>query len=465
MTTGKHAIVMGASMAGLVTARALSNHFDRVTVVERDVLPTEVQARKGVPQGNHAHGLLATGYRVLDAYYPELFDEIVAKGGQRGDITGDFLWYQYGGWKLRAESGLGGILMSRQLLEATVRAHTKALGNVEFLEGVDCELPEHRDGRVVGLNIRRRDAEREELLEADFVVDATGRGSQSPKWLESWGYGKVDESLIEINVGYATAVFEKCPGDLFGSRGGAIIAGTVPQATRFAAILAMEGDRWMITLVGALADYPPTDIDGWMEFARGLPTDDLVNMLAGREPIGEIVSYRYPANRRRHYEKLARFPEGYLVLGDALCSFNPVYGQGMSVAMLEGQALDGLLAEGRDGLARRFFARAKKLTESPWTIATGEDLKYPQVQGKRPPGFKAVNAYMARAHKAARRDPVVLRRFFEVANLLAPPTAMMSPKIAWRVALGGRGKEQALPVLPGQPAPEKAEERESAGVA
>ena len=115
MTTGKHAIVMGASMAGLVTARALSNHFDRVTVVERDVLPTEVQARKGVPQGNHAHGLLATGYRVLDAYYPELFDEIVAKGGQRGDITGDFLWYQYGGWKLRAESGLGGLRIVNDL--------------------------------------------------------------------------------------------------------------------------------------------------------------------------------------------------------------------------------------------------------------------------------------------------------------------------------------------------------------
>jgi 2-polyprenyl-6-methoxyphenol hydroxylase-like FAD-dependent oxidoreductase len=168
-------------------------------------------------------------------------------------------------------------------------------------------------------------------------------------------------------------------------------------------------------------------------------------MLEGREPIGEIVSYRYPANRRRHYEQLTAFPAGYVVLGDAVCSFNPVYGQGMSVAATEAKALDECLAQGRDDVWRRFFARAKKITDSPWTIATGEDLKYPQVEGKRPPGFALVNRYMGRAHQACTKDPVVLTQFFKVANLLAPPTSMMSPRIAWRVALGGRGKPQALP--------------------
>jgi len=463
MAAGRHAIVMGASMAGLGAARALSNHFETVTVVERDILPGAAESRKGVPQGNHAHGLLATGYRVLDAYYPGLFDEVVAGGGMRGDVTGDFLWYQYGGWKLRAETGLAGIISSRVLLESRVRARTKAIANVRFLEGVDCEIPEHADGRVTGLRVTHRGSGAEELLQADLVVDTTGRGSQSPKWLKEWGYGDVPQTDIEINVGYATAVFDRRPGDLYASSG-AIIAGTVPQATRFAAILAMEGDRWMITLAGALGDYPPTDFAGWMDFARALPTTDLVDMLAGREPIGDIISYRYPANRRRHYEHLARFPEGYVVLGDALCSFNPVYGQGMSVALTEAKALDECLAQGLDGVAGRFFARAKKITESPWVIATGEDLKYPQVLGPRPRGFTLVNAYMARAHRAATKDPVVLRRFFEVANLLAPPTAMMSPKIAWRVALGGRGKAQAKPVREGQQ-PAREEAKEPAGVA
>jgi 2-polyprenyl-6-methoxyphenol hydroxylase-like FAD-dependent oxidoreductase len=464
MVVGKHAIVMGASIAGLGTARALSNHFERVTVVERDVLPEGVEARKGVPQGNHAHGLLATGYRVLDAYYPGLFDEIVERGGARGDVTGDFLWYQYGGWKLRTPTGLGGAVVSRQLLEATVRARTKALDNVEFLEGADCEQPEHRGGRVVGVRVTERGTGEERLLEADLVVDATGRGSQSPKWLKEWGYDEVPQTEIAINVGYATGLFERRPGDLYGSSG-AIIAGTVPESTRFAAILGIEGERWMITLAGTLSDYPPTDFASWPDFAKSLPTTDLLDMLRDRQPLSEIVAYRYPANRRRHYEKLARFPEGYVVLGDALCSFNPVYGQGMSVALSEAKALDECLEQGLQGLARRFFPRAHKITDSPWTIATGEDLKYSQVEGKRPAGFKLVNAYMARAHRAARKDPVVLRRFFEVANLLAPPTAMLSPKIAWRVALGGRGTAQELPLVPGQAVESAAEAKEPAGVA
>jgi 2-polyprenyl-6-methoxyphenol hydroxylase-like FAD-dependent oxidoreductase len=431
-------------MAGLLAARALSNHFERVTVVERDSLPTEAEPRKGVPQGNHAHGLLATGYRVMDEYYPGMFDEIVACGGIRGDVTADFLWYQYGHWKLRTKSGLGGIGMSRSLLESGVRRHTKALQNVEFLEGCDCEAPRFSAGRVTGLTVKSRESGQEQVLEADLVVDATGRGSQSQKWLAEWGYPAAPESEVEINVGYATAVFERRAEDLWGAFG-AIIAGTVPEATRFAAILGMENDRWMITLAGAVGDYPPTDFAGWMNYARDLPTTDLVDMLAGREPIGEILSFRYPANRRRHYEKMKDFPVGYVVLGDALCSFNPVYGQGMSVAAAEAKALDDCLAAGVDGLAGRFFPRAKKIVESPWTIATGEDFKYPQVKGKRPPGFKLVNSYMGRAHAACTKDPVVLKQFFKVANLLAPPTSMMSPRIAWRVALGGRGEQQDVP--------------------
>ena len=444
MPNRNHAIVMGASIAGLISARALSNHFQKVTVVERDVLPGEAASRKGVPQGNHAHGLLASGYRVMDAYYPGMFDEIVELGGKRGDITADFLWYQYGAWKLRTKSGLGGIVMSRVLLESAVRRHTKALGNVEFLEDADCEAPVFENGRVTGLRVKDRNSGEERVIEADLVLDATGRGSQSPKWLREWGFGDIAETEIKVDVGYATAVFEQKPGDLYGASG-AIIAGKVPEATRFVAIIGMENDRWMATLAGTVGDYPPTDFAGWMEYARSLPTSDVADMLAGREPIGEIVAYRYPANRRRHYERAERFPEGYLVIGDAVCSFNPVYGQGMSVAATEAKALDECLAAGDQDLAQRFFKRASKIADSPWTIATGEDLKYPQVEGKRPPGFKLVNRYMERAHAACAKDPVVLRRFFDVANLLAPPTSMMSPKVAWRVALGGRGKAQKTP--------------------
>lgn len=435
----KHAIVLGGSMAGLGAARALANHFDRVTLIERDELAADTGIRKGVPQGQHAHGLLPSGYRILSDYFPGMMDELVAEGAMGGDLTGDFLWYQYGGWKLRADSGLKGIVVSRPCLERKVRQHTLALNNVTLRQGWDVEQPVYdaTKRRVTGVVVRNRASDERSTLEADLVVDALGRGSQSPNWLGSWGYGQVGETNVTIDVGYATAVFERRPGDFHGSIG-AIVAGTAPQATRYAAVLGAEGNRWIITLVGCLRDYPPTELAAWKEFARSLPTSDVYELTRDREPLVPLISYRFPANRHRHYEALKDFPAGYLVTGDAVCSFNPIYGQGMSVALSEALALDKCLAAGDEGLAGRFFRQTARLVAIPWAIATGEDYRYPQVQGRRPPGFRLISRYMERAHRVANSDPVVLRRFFEVASLLAPPPAMMAPSIAWRVLRGGQ---------------------------
>ena len=383
--TRGHAIVLGGSMAGLGAARALANHFDRVTLVERDELTTGGTTRKGVPQAQHAHGLLPSGYRILSDYFPQMMDELVEDGAIRGDLTGDFLWYQYGGWKLRADSGLEAIVVSRPQLERKVRDRVLALSKVTLLQGYDAEGPifDPRARRVTGLSVKKLSTATTAALAADLVVDALGRGSPSQKWLASFGYGQVKETHVPIEVGYATGVFERRPGDLYGSMG-AVIAGTAPQSTRFVAILGAEGDRWIITLAGCLRDYPPTDFDGWKEFARSLPTPDAFELVKDREPIGPIASYRFPANRRCHYEELAGFPDGYLVAGDAVCSFNPVYGQGMSVALAEAQALDRCLGNGDADLAKRFFRDVARIVESPWAIATGEDYRYPQVGGRRP---------------------------------------------------------------------------------
>jgi 2-polyprenyl-6-methoxyphenol hydroxylase-like FAD-dependent oxidoreductase len=444
--TRGHAIVLGGSMAGLGAARALANHFDRVTLVERDELTTGSDLRKGVPQAQHAHGLLPSGYQILSDYFPGLMDELVAHGAIRGDITGDFLWYQYGGWKLRADSGLEAIVVSRPFLERKVRDRVLALPKVTLLQGHIGESPvfDSRTRRVTGLSVKGLSTGTTATLEADLVVDALGRGSPSPKWLASWGYSQVTETSVPIEVGYATGVFERRAGDLYDSIG-AVIAGTAPQSTRFAAILGAEGNRWIVTLAGCLRDYPPTDFSGWKAFAGSLPTSDALDLVTDREPIGPIASYRFPANRRCHYEKLADFPGGYLIIGDAVCSFNPLYGQGMSVALSEAHALDRCLAAGDGDLARRFFREAARIVESPWAIATGEDYRYPQVEGRRPPGFGIVSRYMARAHRVATRDPVVLRRFFRVASLLAPPPAMMAPAIAWRVLLRGGDARETSP--------------------
>jgi 2-polyprenyl-6-methoxyphenol hydroxylase-like FAD-dependent oxidoreductase len=442
----KHAVVLGGSIAGLGAARAFANHFERVTIVERDELTASTANRKGVPQGQHAHGVTPCGYRQLSHYFPTIMDELVADGGLRGDFTGDFLWYQFGGWKLRTDSGLEAIFVSRPHLERRVREHVLALPNVKLLQGSDGEEPvfDPQRHRVTGLRVRNRATNANTTLDADLVVDALGRSSPSPQWLASWGLGEVSETSVVVDVGYATAQFQRRPGDFHGAFG-AIIAGTPPYSTRYTGILAAEGDRWIITLVGCLRDFPPTDLAAWREFARSLPTPDVFDLVKDRDPLGPIVSYRFPANRRRHYEKLARFPRGYLVTGDALCSFNPIYGQGMSVALSDARALDDCLAAGDDDLAKRFFAKSAPVVDGAWAVATGEDFRYPKVEGRRPPGFGIVSRYMERAHDAARKDAVVLRQFFNVAGLIAPPSSMLAPAIVWRVLAGGRGTLQANP--------------------
>lgn len=420
-------------MSGLLAARALSAHFDRVTVVERDVLPRSAGIRKGVPQAAHAHGLLASGYRVMDAYFPGLMDDLEASGAPRGDVAGDFLWFQYGRWKLRQPVGCRGITVSRPGLETAIRHRVETLGNVAFLEGTAAVKPvfDASVGRVTGLVLDARNGDKEAVIRADLVVDASGRGSQSAKWLDEWGFGKPATLSVKVDVGYATRVFERRAGDFFNSMG-AIVSGT-PAGTRLAAVLAAEENRWVVTLGGMLGDYPPTDETGWLTFAASLPVSAVHDLVATARPLTDIANYRFPANQRRLYERMARFPERYLVFGDAICSFNPIYGQGMSVAALEAQALEQALTTGLDGLASRFYAQGRKIVDIPWTIATGEDLRFPQVEGTRPAGFHLINRYLERVHAAASDDAVVCRKFFDVLNLLAPPTSLMAPPVVWRV--------------------------------
>jgi 2-polyprenyl-6-methoxyphenol hydroxylase-like FAD-dependent oxidoreductase len=431
---GRHAVIIGASMAGLLTARAVRDHFERVTVVERDALPPGAETRKGVPQAEHAHGLLASGYRIMDAYFPGMMDELEALGAPRGDVVGDFLWFQYGRWKLRHRAGLIGIAVSRPCLEAAARRRVKALANVSFLDRVEVVRPtfDPAAGRVTGVLVRPLGTHEERNIDADLVVDASGRGSRSPRWLEEWGYGRPPELVVKVDIGYATRVFERRPGDFFDSNG-AVISAAPPHSTRYAAVLAAEGGRWVVTLAGSVGDRPPRAETEWLAFAASLPVSDVYDLVRAARPLSDITTYGFPANRRCLYERMRRFPRGYLVVGDAVCSFNPIYGQGMSVAAGEARALDDTLADGRDDLATRFYARARRVVDIPWTIATGEDLRFPQIEGPRPFAAPLLNRYLDRVHAAASQDAAVCRAFFDVLNLLAPPTALLSPRLAWRV--------------------------------
>ena len=438
-----HAIVIGGSIAGLLAARVLSDAFAQVTIIERDQLPAGAETRKGTPQSRHGHGLLAGGYQLIERWLPGFGAELVANGALPCDVIGDARWYQLGGYKAKFKSGLQGILMSRPLIEAVIRRRVLALPNVKvYTASVQALLASPDDSYVTG--VRLTDGAE---MAADFVVDASGRGSRAPAWLEALGYEKPVEESVKINVGYATRIFRRRPTDLNGDLA-AFITPTAPEQTRVGFMVPMEGDRWIITLGGWLGDHAPTDLAGWIEFARTLPALDIYEVVKEAEPLSDTVIHKVPANVRRRYEQLRRSPGRFVVMGDALCAFNPVYGQGMTVAAFEVQALEETLRADANltNVHRRYFAGAAKIVDVPWSMATGEDFRYPTIEGKRPPGTALLHSFLNRVHFVARTDEVVCRTFFDVANMIKPTTALFQPQILWRLLTGGAKPKRLAPV-------------------
>jgi 2-polyprenyl-6-methoxyphenol hydroxylase-like FAD-dependent oxidoreductase len=396
-------------MGGLLAARALADYFDEVTLIERDQLPDAPEPRKGVPQGQHTHGLLARGREVLELLFPGFTAEMITRGALSADIAENVLWFNHGVYLNSTASRLIGLAISRPMLEHGVRQWLLRLPNIRVRQQLDVLEPivaaDRR--RVTGVRVQSRDGSGElQEIAADLVVDATGRGSSSPDWLAQLGYPKPREERIKVNLGYVTREYRRLPNHLHG-KSGAIIAACQPN-WRFGVILAQEGERWIVTLGGYLDDHISPNDAAFLAFAHSLPTPEIFDVIRTAEPLGPLKQYKFANNLRRHYEELTPFPEGFLVYGDALCSFNPVYGQGMTVACAEALALRDCLASGAEGLAGRFFRAAGKLIDIPWQIAVGSDLQHPGVVGERTLQVRFVNWYLARLYQAAHRDPLLM---------------------------------------------------------
>jgi 2-polyprenyl-6-methoxyphenol hydroxylase-like FAD-dependent oxidoreductase len=445
---GDRAVVLGASMAGLLAARVLADAYAQVTVIDRDQLPHTSTNRRGVPHGRHAHALLARGQQALEELFPGLTAELVAHGAAAGDVLANGRWF-LGGHRLRqAPTGLVAVCASRPFLEGHVRARLHALPNLTILDR--CQvlgLATTADGRrVTGVRALRRadgNAGAEEVLGADLVVDATGRGSRTPTWLQALGYARPPTERVRIGLGYATRTYRLPPDALGGDLG--MLHGPTPEHPRGGALLLVEGGRWMLTLVGLLGDYPPTDPDGFLAFAGSLQFQDIYEAIRDATPLDDPVAFRFPASVRHRYERLRRFPDGLLVTGDAVCSFNPIYGQGMSVAALEALALRRHLQQGAVPRPRRWFRDLARVVDVPWEIAVGGDLVFPGVQGRRTLKVRLVNAYLARLHAAAAHDTRLASAFMRVAGLVAPPQSLLRPKIALRVLRGNLRRAAARP--------------------
>jgi 2-polyprenyl-6-methoxyphenol hydroxylase-like FAD-dependent oxidoreductase len=434
---GGHAIVIGGSMAGLLAARALAGYYEQVTVIERDSFPTTSEPRKGVPQGKQPHLLLPHGRQSLEKLFPGFTEELLACGGLEVNSQ-TTLVFQEGGYLARFQAEMTAVSQSRPLLESVVRRRLLALPDVAAIEQCDVlGLTTSADhSRVTGVRLIRRQAgSAEELLDADLVVDAAGRGSRLMNWLEGLGYPRPAEQQLRVDIVYTSRHYRRQPGH-FPDGANPILISPTPQQPRGGLILAEEGDRWHVVVFGYLGDHAGRDEQSFVEFARSLPAPDVYHLLQSAEPLTALVQYRFRGSQRRHYQKLARFPEGLLVFGDALCSFNPIYGQGITVAALEALALQACLAQGTDQLAQRFWRQAGPIVDQAWEIATGGDLNVLRVKGSRSVKDRFANWYLGKLVAAAQQDPMVTLAFYNFLNFLATSSSLMQPGIVLRVLWG-----------------------------
>ncbi|WP_018908142.1 FAD-dependent oxidoreductase [Salinispora arenicola] len=427
------AIVLGGSLAGILAARVLAESYASVLVVDRDKVVGVNAPRRGAPHTVHAHGLHARGHLILEELFPDLTEELRSAGVPVGDL-GEMRWY-FNGRRIRpARTGLISVTAPRPVLECHVRDRVAALPNVAFLENCDVLGLIATPGRdqIVGVRVQPRDGESAaEELDADLVVDATGRGSRTPAWLTELGYQRPQEERVKVGLAYTTRHYRTRPEWFDGVQ--SINPVAAPAHPRGAFFGQVGHDRCILSLTGVLGDYPPTDHEGFLDFARSLPVPDVYDAVRDGEALDDPVSFRFPASVRRRYERLTRFPQGLLVIGDALCSFNPVYGQGMSVAAIEVMTLRQHLRLGLPPKPLPFFTDVARVIDVPWEISAGGDLDFPGVTGRRTLRVRIGNAYLARFQYAATKDARLTNAFMRVAGLMDPPQALMRPEMLLRV--------------------------------
>jgi len=427
------AVVLGGSVAGLLTASVLADSYKSVVVVERDVLPSHADHRRGVPHGRHAHGFLPSGLRLIEELLPGFTAGLVAQGALVGDILGNCRWHLNGCLLRQAMTGLTALSASRPLIEAAIRNAVRRRPNVTVLDGNDIvgisTTPDRR--RVVGARVTSRRGEGSRVVPADLVVDCSGRASRVPRWLADLGYTPPDEDVVGIDLSYATRVFAMPAGpfgdDLF------VATTRFPGQRRSAIAQRLEGGRAMVTLAGVLGERPPEDLESFTAYARTLAVPDTYEIVRAGTPLGDPATFRCPTYVRRRFERLADFPAGFLVAGDAVCAFNPVYGQGMTVAAATATALrDHLRATDNPG-PLQFFAAQSRLLDVPWALAVGPDLALPGVTGPALPPSPLTGDYLARLQQAAVNDAELAAAFIRVTSLVDPPSALLSEEVRARL--------------------------------
>ncbi|WP_422771030.1 FAD-dependent oxidoreductase [Plantactinospora sp. WMMC1484] len=447
---GGRAVVLGGSIAGLFAGQVLAEAYREVVVVDRDRLLGATDTRRATPQAFHAHALLARGQRAIEELFPGITEESRAAGVPTGDVGADLRWVINGRRLPKVRSGLVCLAIPRSALEQRTRDRVRALPNVTFREGHDVRelvtTPDRR--RVTGARIVDQRDGRPEVLAADLVVDATGRGSRLPVWLAELGYQPPAEERMRIRLSYTTRHY-RLPLGVLGTDLAYIVAQTPshPRGAVFARERALPdgGERYVLSLNAHLGDQAPTEPEGFLAYARTVPVPEIHDALRIAEPLDGIRAYQFPTSLWRHYEKLASFPDGLLVLGDAMASPNPVYAQGNTITAVEALVLRDHLRRGVEPRPLEFFADVAPTVRAAWDVNVLGDLAYPQVAGVRTPRVRLGCAYLARVHRAVADDPVVAESFLRVAGLIDGPQSLLRPRMLARVL--GRRHPAPLPAV------------------
>lgn len=441
MAAPAHAVVIGASVSGLLAAAVLSESCQRVTVYDRDTLPGRAEHRRGVPQSRQLHALHARGAQALNELLPGFRDEMITAGAVTCDTQADAHWYLDDYLLRPAPSGLEGIALSRPVLEWLIRSRVAKLPNVTITDTTDVAGLMTADGRVTGVRVSaaRTPGAAEVTVPADLVLDAAGRGSRTPAWLAELGFPVPETSRVRAGVTYVCRYYSRDRRQLDGRFGSLVTP--YPGKPRGGAVIRQEGDRFVVLLAGMVGTEPPLDEPGLLAFADSLACPDLSSVMRESTPFGDPVKYTYPESTWHHYETLGAYLGGFLVVGDAFSSFNPIYGQGMTIAALEALTLRGLLTDPRaaaPGLERRYFRAAGELVAEAWETSASSDLRFPEATGNRRRGAALINAYGERYRAAASVDPVLGATFLRVANMIDKPAKLLSPGRVLRVFRSAR---------------------------
>lgn len=418
------AIVIGASMAGLLAARVCADHFNEVVLLEKDEIDPRTTFRKGVPQGHQLHLVLAKGLENIVRFFPGITDKLIEKGAVMGDMGEKLQWYAAGGMRPQCETGLNTIMMSRPLLENTVREALLELPNVKLLAGARIKNLTAAGNYVTGVCTDRG------YHFADLTIDARGMASDLMSTLEEIQYELPRVEKVKVNVKYTSCVFPKPP-----EYSTLINVNTEPpRNTKHGTIQPIEGDQMLVMLQGRSNDEAPKEIAAFKEFAAELESPAIHRMIRDLDPVSGIKRYNIPYVRWIHFEAMRDFPEGILPLGDAICRLNPVYGQGMTSASIQANILNDLLRrKGSKGIWKSYFKRVATAIKSPWELTLSEDFKFPETEGTPPKMPGILVRYFNKLNLAMNKDPFIYKHFMRVLNMTAGPQVLLRPDIFWRV--------------------------------